>query len=230
MTKHLPSTPFVTLSEALSWLAFQDVRDKAALNSELAGNAFGHGFGSDIAKCKIVQAIDLLADAVSGGKINMRGKVVRTKNKDRAQLMITDIPPIDMQNFRLFDITIDGFRFGRGLLWLTDANKMYEYKPIPQGTPQSIFIAEVTVERSGLMRNFSAILTKISALKDGKLPKLSKDDFDKWVSTLTPEERSGSEQFLREKCNADHPSHRVVTAMTRSLCKGRQRGRKIIKP
>ena len=230
MTKYLPNPPFVTLSEALSWLAFQDVRDKAALNSELAGNAFGYGFGSDIAKGKLVEAIDVLADAISGGKIKMRGKVVKTTDKDRAQLMITDVLPIDMQNFRLFDITIDGFRFGRGLLWLTDANKMYEYKPIPQEAPQSNFIAEVTVERSGLMHNFSAILTKISALKDGKLPKLSQDDFDKWVETLTPKERAGSEQFLREKCNADHPSHRVVTKMTRFLCKGRQRGRKTIEP
>ena len=230
MTKYLPGTPFVTLSEALSWLAFQDVRDMAALNRELAGNAFGYGFGSGIAKDKLVQATDLLADAVSGGKITMRGKVIQTTETDRSQVMVTAIPPIDLQNFRQFDITIDGFRFGRGLLWLTDATNMYEYKPIPQETPQSNFIAEVTVERSGLMHNFSAILTKISALKDGKLPKLSQDDFDKWVSTLTPEERSGSEQFLREKCNADHPSHRVLTAMTRYLCKGRERGPKIIKP
>lgn len=222
MTKDLPRTPFVALSEALSWLAFQDVRDAIALNSELAGNAFGYGVGSSLAKAKLVEALDLLSD----GKIAMRGKYAPAPDTDLTQVMVTDVRPIDLQNYRRFDITTDGLLLGRGLAWLPDTEYMCEYQQMPGLS----YIAEVTVQRSGLMTNFSAILTKISTIKNGKLPKLSKHDFQKWVASLTPKERSSSEAFLREKCNADHPLHHVPRVMTRSLCEGRKRGPKIIAP
>lgn len=222
MTKRLPATPYVTLSEALSWLAFQDVRDAIALNSELAGNAFGYGFGSSLVKAKLVEAVNLLSD----GKIKMRGKYIRAADTDLAQVLVTDVLPIDLQNYRKFDITIDGLRRGRGLAWLPDPEYMSEYQQMPCLS----YIAEITVQRSGLMNNFSAILTKISAIKNRKLPKLSKYDFQKWVASLTPKERSSSEAFLREKCNADHPLHHIPRVMTRSLCEGRKRGPKIIEP
>ncbi len=41
MITALPSTLYVTLSEALTWIAFSNVQDRVTLNQELAEPAFG---------------------------------------------------------------------------------------------------------------------------------------------------------------------------------------------
>jgi hypothetical protein len=41
MANKLPSTKYVTFSEALSWLAFGNAQKRASLNKELADQAFG---------------------------------------------------------------------------------------------------------------------------------------------------------------------------------------------
>jgi hypothetical protein len=69
--KDLPRETFVTLAEALTWLAFGDVKNRVELNRELAGKAFG--INLDSAKTRLATAVSTLMEAVEARKIHLRG-------------------------------------------------------------------------------------------------------------------------------------------------------------
>ena len=217
--KTLPATPFVTLSEALSWLAFRDARDQKSLNSELAASR-PFRLGLDAAKVQLADAVESLTQEATGGRVEMRGKFWTNAHPAPATAVID---PVRFHDFRRYDITNDGLRFGSGLAWLPDATGSYTYAPIKREE----FFSEVQVNRSHLFR-LSRKGTTTSLGGDKNLRPLPEAKLKKWWSSLTPVERGKSQDMLRAKCAAKFPAHRVARQRIRAITPGRKRGRKPI--
>lgn len=110
----LPKQNYVSLSEALSWLAFG-----LPLKSEVLSTAleFGGRDAIEKARLRLIKAVDRLADIASDGRIRMRGKFVRDPSYDESGLRDQAIPAEDFHDFARFDVLNDGLNFGRGLAW-----------------------------------------------------------------------------------------------------------------
>lgn len=220
----LPNQEFVTLSEALTWVAFARPLDRIALNSELAGSAFGVGLGA--AKERMETALVDIMDAAAAGKVNMTGKSLPSYRSDPDGIKTISIPAIECQNFRQYDLTVDGLRFGDGLAWLPDHSNTWEYD-----TPKRPeFFTQVAVRRSSLMHTFSARVQNLPANSQSKLPPLAQSDLDSWWLNLTPDERGLPREALGELCAAHHPNHTISRSRIRALTPNRKRGPKSIKP
>jgi len=110
----LPKKAFVTLSEALSWLAFN-----IPLNSEILELALRSDDPDSIegARSRLMKSINQLTDVASGGRIEMRGKFVRYPDFDTDSVKTEPIPPNAFHDFARFDVHHDGLNPGRGLAW-----------------------------------------------------------------------------------------------------------------
>ena len=224
MTNALPNNSFVTLSEALSWMAFGDVRDKQLLNSELAGASFGMDYAR--AKQCLEEAVSSLTDAASGGSLEMRGKYLTNHDVDPDGVKIEVIPAVELDNQRQFDITIDGLRFGSGLAWLPDEQGECVYTACNHPD----FYTEVTVNRRDLMRVFSGGVAGRSAAKRGALVRISEPALQKWWGQLTPEERALPRSAHSEMCKVSHPGNSVARSRIRALTPDRNPGPKPNRP
>ncbi|MEO0056851.1 MAG: hypothetical protein RIT17_287 [Pseudomonadota bacterium] len=224
MVVPLPNQGYVTLSEALTWVAFARPLDRAALNKELAGPAFGVGIAT--AKLRLGKALASIMDAAAAGKVDMTGKRLPSHQSDPDGYKTVTIPAIDCQNYRQFDLTIDGLRFGVGLAWLPDQSNSWDY-----GTPKRPeFFTQVAVRRSSLMHTFSARVQNLPANAQSKLPALPQADLDAWWANLTPDERGQSRETLGELCAAQHPKHTISRRRMRALTPNRKRGPQSKKP
>jgi hypothetical protein len=220
MITALPSKLYVTLSEALTWIAFSNVQDRVTLNKELAEPAFGMELGS--AKARLEDALVSLMDAACAGKVELRGKYLPSGQSSADEEKTHTIPATEFENYRQFDLTEDALRFGSGLAWLPD--KSYTWQYVSHKRPE--FYTNVTASRSGLMHTFSARRAGLPAIEKGELPRLSEADLQLWWGKLTPQERALSQAKLEEMCLNYHPDHRVVRTRIRILTPGRQRGPK----
>lgn len=112
MVNKLPSTKYVTISEALSWLAFGDVRKREALNKELADQAFGIPYKA--AKQRLENVLSLFVSAALNGKVKLYGQYLSDLGAGADDEVTEEIPTIKLSDFKQFDITVDGLRFGSG--------------------------------------------------------------------------------------------------------------------
>jgi hypothetical protein len=205
-------------------MAFGDARNKKLLNRELAGTTFG--LDDKDAKKRLKDAVNLLTIAASGDRPKMRGKYFPADTDVPKGAKIDVIPSVALANYRQFDITIDGLRFGRGLAWLPDEKGVHAYA----ANELSDFYAEVTVNRSELMRTFSGGVAGLSAVKKGSLPSLSKAALEKWWNQLKPEEKALPKEVHYKMCRASHPEHSVSRRRVRDLTPNRTPGPKPIRP
>ncbi len=218
MIAPLPNSEFVTLSEALTWVAFARPLDRVSLNRELAGSAFG--FGLETAKVRLEGALARIMDAAAACKVDMTGKRLPSHRSDAAGFKIISIPANECRNFRQFDLTVDGLRFGDGLAWLPNQNGGWVYS-----APKcEEFFTHVTVRRSSLMHTFSARVQNLPANAKSKPPPLSQAALDTWWSSLTPDQRGQSREALGELCAAHHPNHTISRSRIRALTPNRKRG------
>ncbi|MBG6116946.1 MULTISPECIES: hypothetical protein [unclassified Sphingobium] len=110
--KRLPSdAPFVTLSEALTWIAFGFALDRVSLDRAISGNAFD----ATDPQAALSDAIARLAIRASGGQIAARGKCVESHSTDESKVLTAPIDPVRFEDFAQFDILYDGLRYGTGL-------------------------------------------------------------------------------------------------------------------
>lgn len=112
--KRLPQdAPFVTLSEALTWIAFGFALDRDSLDRAISGNAFD----ATDPQTALSDAMAKLAVRASGGQIAMRGKYVERHSTDESKVLTALIDPVRFTDFAQFDILYDGLRYGTGLTW-----------------------------------------------------------------------------------------------------------------
>ena len=216
MAKSNPS--FWTLSEALSWIAFGSEMDRGALNSELAGTSFGLPYID--AKTQLEDAVGRLADQAHAGLIELQARFHECAgNPTQTQ----KIDPVNLRDYRAFDITNDGLRFGTGVLWLPDENGVWEYVE-PARTE---FFADVIVERASVLEVLNRG-TLPSTNGGADLPRLPEAGLGSWWQNLSPDQQAMSQDTLLEDCRAAHPDHRVTRDRIRSLTSGRKRGPKPI--
>jgi hypothetical protein len=220
----LPTTPHVTLSEALSWIAFGSPLSSAALNKELAGAAFGKG--ANAAQKDLTLAVSGLAVAGSGGNVELIGRFLPPGYTNTSAVKMVTITPLELLNYQQFDLVKDGLRFGRGLAWLPNQAGKWTYN-INKRLER---YEEVCVKRSDLMRVFSNGNPYAVGASKQSQPVLSEQALKKWWGALPPKEKALSHDTLLERCRAGHPNHRITRQRIRDLAPGRKRGQKPITP
>lgn len=216
----LPNRELVTLSEALTWVAFSNPLDRLSLNKELTETAFGLGF--EAAKTRMEEALEKLMDAASRGKVQFTGKHLLSDRSDPGGVKTAVIPPIECQNFRQFDATADALRFGSGLAWYPEADGSWQY--VANKRPE--FFTQINVRRSDLMHTFAARVEGLPATTKGQLPRLSEQNLQQWWGKLTQVQRELSRVRITEMCSSAFPNNSVTRARIRDLTSGRMPGPK----
>ena len=231
MPNNLPNTKYVTLSESLSWLAFGDARERTALKKELAGQVFG--ISHKDAKQRLETAVARLTDAAHNGQVELQGKYVQPVSPnlsaplpDASSCLTQPIAPSKLRDFRLFDITIDGLRFGGGLAWLPDEKGSWTVTT-PKRTEA---YAEVIAHRSHLMRAFSGGGGSAAGSNKQTLTPLADCVLRKWFEGLPRTKQEVPQEELLRQCKMAFPQHRVTRPRIRDLTAGRKRGPKGIRP
>jgi hypothetical protein len=220
MANKLPSTKYVTFSEALSWLAFGNAQKRASLNKELADQAFGMPYKD--AKQRLENAVSLLISAALNGKVKLYGQYLSDLGAGADGEVTNEIPKIKFSDFKQFDITVDGLRFGGGLAWLPDEKTEWIVKS-PKRVDGYI---DVTAQRSDLMRVFSAGGITINGTDKQALPRIGEGTLQKWYDNLKPDEKDLSEEMLKDLAILAFPMNNITRDQIREFTKGRPPGRK----
>lgn len=108
---HLPSDrPWIELSEALTWIAFDFSVSKGRLYHAIDAGELG--LSSQVVEVELSEALIRLADLAAGGNIGLRGKWT---DDDTFEGKLTEaIPQQHFHDFRRYDILRDGLGFGNG--------------------------------------------------------------------------------------------------------------------
>lgn len=211
----------VTLSEALSWLAFGELYNKDKLKSELVSSAFGHA--QDDALNKLTLSLEKLATAARYCQLTLEGRYVPDENSGSA--LITTIAPMTLEDFRAFDIITDGLRRGKGVLWISNQKMEWAYNP-------NFSIARY----DDITMNFKALrdcLTKGTSPTHSMTadkPKLSPAALQQWWQSLSPQESAQSQVKLMDLCKKAHPDHSITRQRIRALTGPRKTGPKPDQP
>lgn len=142
-----PPASYVSLSEALSWIAF-----RFSMNSEqLSRKALAPGNLSDDPEQELAEAMASLATKASGGRIELRGKYFAHHSVKDSEVLTAVIEPVRLDDFAQFDILHDGLRFGEGLMWQKGNNSLYWVL-----NDRGDCYSAVRVNRADLLRHFPA--------------------------------------------------------------------------
>jgi hypothetical protein len=143
-----PTTSFVTLSEALTWVAFGVSMDRDQLHEVLNLDRFGGHIPQEALK----NAAARLTLAGSGGSVGMRGKYRAKRDDDEKSLLTTTIEPIKLEDYRKFSHLDDELRHGEGLLfWRAGDGTALDYI---FGSGRKDSYLHVKVNRADLLREF----------------------------------------------------------------------------
>ena len=220
MANKLPSNKYVTISEALSWLAFGNAQKRESLNKELADQAFGIPYKD--AKQRLENVLSLLVSAALNGKVTLYGQYLSDLGAGADNELTEEIATVKFSDFKQFDITVDGLRFGSGLAWLPDEKTEWIVKS-PKRVDGYI---DVTAQRSDLMRVFSAGGITINGTDKQALPRIGEGTLQKWYDNLKPDEKDLSEEMLKDLAILAFPMNNITRDQIREFTKGRPPGRK----
>lgn len=107
-----PDRKFVSLSEALSWIAVGQWLQSGELSAALQ---FGPDEQVKISRKAFIKALDAFADAASSGAVSLQGKFVAYPSSVPSSPLTEVIPPHRLHDFASFDVVLDGLARGRGL-------------------------------------------------------------------------------------------------------------------
>ena len=141
-TKTPTNRSFVTLTQALSWIAFGDWSDSD-----------DHWQCYSDSKQRLEKAVEQFCDAACDGTFDVWGKCV-PDYKANPDAFDTKLIPIErLHDFRQYDQTHCGLRVGDGLFGFADeVGKVYTYAPQPSAREQ--FYREVKVKEGDIIRVF----------------------------------------------------------------------------
>lgn len=169
---------FISLSEAVSWIAFQHSMIDAELAALLGMPTWtlnAHGEPEDIAfppkdaaelDDAMAQAVSNLTDLGSGGKIQFWGRFFRNLIEDGDRIRIDAISPVNLFNYRQFDVLDNALYRGDGLAWSLDRR---DYPPTTDDHYRNVLI-----KRTDLMENFPPTSEPRLKLRSGAESKCTK--------------------------------------------------------
>ncbi len=211
----------VTLSEALSWLAFGVLCDKDKLKTELVSSAFGLVY--DEALKKLTVSLQDLTKSARSGQVTLEGRYVQ--NPSSADALTKRIEQNALADFCAFDILLDGLRLGGGILWMNNDKMVWVNNP------------KTSIEHyRDITMNFRELR---HCLKAGSSPNLSSANkmspisqaaLQQWWQGLSAIERTLSQVQLFDQCKKSHPDHRISRQRIRDLTGSRKTGPKPIRP
>jgi hypothetical protein len=161
---------YAPLSTVLSWIAFGDWTD-----------ADTHWDGYAQAKEQLEDALARFTDRASDGLILVRGKLAVGSDVDQVALDTDDIPAARFHDFRQYDLTCCGLRYGEGLFGFPEqVENSFNYVHMSSGRRD--FYRDVLVRREDVDREFPA-----SAVG----PKTTHQDVVKWCKEWLANGRGG---------------------------------------
>jgi hypothetical protein len=209
---------FISLSEALSWIAFGKQDKKEALNTYLAKNDYDKN-----CKEKLNNALKSLLSKARGKLITLEGKEITSKTTTTDNVLSMEISSTAFKDFAAFDINTDGLSYGKGLLWLPTLVKngkncelIYEHKEQHKHTKHYV---DVDV-------NFSQLKKELQPGRQS-LPTLSNAELEKWWGSLSEEEKRLSEKAHKKMLSANFPNNHIARTRLREIRNSvpQQRGR-----
>ena len=199
---------FISLSEALSWIAFGKQDKKEALNTYLAKNDYDKN-----CKEKLNNALESLLSKARGKLITLEGKEITSKTTTTDNALTIKISSTAFKDFAAFDINTDGLSYGKGLLWLPTLVKngkncefIYEHKEQHK----------ITKHYTDVDVNFSQLKKELQPGRQS-LPALSDADLEKWWGSLSEEEKRFSEKAQKLMLVENFPNNHISRARLRAL-------------
>lgn len=143
-----PDIQYVTLSHALSWIAFGVSMGSDHLHEVLTNDRYGEHDPQQA----IADALENLVDLAGRERLIVCGKYRASRDIDPAKLDTMLIEPIKFADYRQFSYLDDELRHGRGLLFWHDENGQVFHDTF--GSKRRDGFAQVTVSRTDLLREF----------------------------------------------------------------------------
>lgn len=151
-----PEAQFITLSHALTWIAFGVSMDNDHLHEVLAQDRYGE---HDPQKA-VADALEQLLALAGNERLSVRGKYRANRDDDAARLDTAPIEPIKFTAFRQFSYLENELRHGHGLLfWRDDSGQIFHDV---FGSKRKDGFAHVTVNRADLLREVRPQKTHVS--------------------------------------------------------------------
>lgn len=144
-----PDGPFVTLSEALTWIAFNFSMDNDALHEILEADSFSGRVPQEALK----DAVARFTSLGTAEKIALRGKYRARRSEDARTALSAEIEPIKLADYRQYNYLNDELLHGSGLMWWRTQGGTVD-RLVGDGRRDGY--VGVTVNRSDLMREFPA--------------------------------------------------------------------------
>lgn len=143
----LPNRPFITLSEAITWIAFGDPLDGSSLQRTMRHQSSQERLESE---AKVAKAVAQLTELAAGGLIEVRGKRMDHVGVNEGQADTQTIEAVKLADFTMFDAYLDGLYRGRGLRWVgkTDGSES-----IAKAVSDECLVS-VSVRRADVLRQF----------------------------------------------------------------------------
>jgi hypothetical protein len=143
-----PDGQFVSLSHALTWIAFGVSMDSDQLHEVLTLDRYGEHEPQEAIKAAVGQLVDF----GRAERLAMQGKYRESHRAEKCALITAPIEPIKFADFRQFNYLNDELKHGDGL-WQWRQSKTVEMRGNRRGGRPDSFI-EVVVNRADLLREF----------------------------------------------------------------------------
>jgi hypothetical protein len=142
-----PAEPFVTLSHALSWIAFGVSMRSDQLHEVLSEDRYGEHDPQEAIKAAAAQ----LTSLARRGTITLHGKYRESHRDEKRTLLTAPIEPIKLADYRQFNYLADELRHGEGLTWWRTDKGVIDR--LVSGGRHDSYI-DVSVDRVDLLREF----------------------------------------------------------------------------
>lgn len=224
--KHrLPAAqPYVDLSQALSWIAFDIALGPDDLLEVMQSGRIGTGI--EWAEAQLARAVEDFADAALAGKIQCVGKYCASVLA-RDGLVTDEIKPLTFMDYRRFDPVYNGMLYGRGLNHLMRNDILN----ILGGDGRKDLFIDIHVSRDHLLAAFSHQQQKTAnpPVQKTVMKRLPDAKLGDWLSSLGVTAERMSQRTLHNAATLAFPDNRITRDQIRAITNGRKSGPKPVR-